>query len=67
MNDFLTKVYIEGKKNAIEEMAEERMKDIERTKIDTEKLTKQLLTIKGIGLVKAAEIVKIVTGGAGDD
>lgn len=74
MDDFLQNVYkngfVDGKKKAVEDLANERMKDIERIRIDYEDLTKKLLTIEGVGVVKSAEIVEIVKsmlGGAGDD
>ena len=60
METFLTNIYKQGKADAIEELADERMKDIKRVQIDTDELTKRLLTIKGVGVVKAAEIIKIV-------
>lgn len=67
METFLTNVYTQGKVDAINELAEERMKDLERVQIDENKLKAKLLSIKGIGEVKAAEIIKALTGGVSDD
>lgn len=67
METFLTNVYKQGKADAIEELAEERMKDLERVQIDENELKAKLLGIKGIGEVKAAEIIKTLTGGVSDD
>lgn len=67
METFLTNVYKQGKANAIEEVAEERMKDLERVQIDKDQLKSKLLAIKGIGSVKCEKIIKALTGGVSDD
>ena len=60
MNDFLTRLYQNGYNDAIKKLSEER------TQPDPEEIKAKLLTIKGVGIVKAQQIMDVLGVGVAD-